>query len=483
MLKKGENPSLKDPQFSEDWDNMTGDKKYDFLSKSYVSSENRIFSTKEIEETYKRRAQRWVDVLENRKPDRVPNFILPEGYIAKYAEISMKDAWYNSEKVLNSIKTFQKAFNMEYYSMPPFHSGKAFDILGLNTIKWPGSAIPEQTLRHGQSYQYVEGEYMLVEEYSRLINDPTEYMLSTYLPRICPNLKGLSSLYSLAGPTSIPGMFSFLKNIAMEPVKQGFKVLLKAADQLFCDILPALIGNIEITKQYGTPSTIGGTGITPFDIVGDTMRGTRGVIMDMYRCPDKLLEACKSLTAMAIQMATSELSVGMPPFVLITLHKGSDNFMSMEQFERFYWPSYKEFIIGILDEGMIPINFAEGSYDDRLDFLASKYTNGELPAGKTAWLFEKTDMKAAKAKIGKYACIGGNVPVSLFTAASAKKMEEYCRNLIETCAHDGGFFLAPGAVIMDAREENFRAYLSSTKKYGVYNTVTQQEDQLLASRF
>lgn len=140
--------------------------------------------------------------------------------------------------------------------------------------------------------------------------------------------------------------------------------------------------------------------------------------------------------------------------------------MSLEQFERFYWPSFKQLLLGIVDAGLVPISFVEGSYDQRLDFIAEK---GGLPAGKTAWLFDRTDMRAVKEKIGTWACVGGNVPASLFMTGGPKEMDEYCKELIDTCAPDGGFFLAPGAIINEAKDENFHTYMASTRKYGLYS--------------
>jgi hypothetical protein len=46
-------------------------------------------------------------------------------------------------------------------------------------------------------------------------------------------------------------------------------------------------------------------GIAPFDIVGDTMRGTKVVMLDMYQIPNKVATALETVTAVAIQMATS----------------------------------------------------------------------------------------------------------------------------------------------------------------------------------
>ena len=38
----------------------------------------------------------------------------------------------------------------------------------------------------------------------------------------------------------------------------------------------------------------------PFDTLGDTLRGTRGLMVDMYRCPDKVLKAMDVLTPIMI---------------------------------------------------------------------------------------------------------------------------------------------------------------------------------------
>ena len=35
--------------------------------------------------------------------------------------------------------------------------------------------------------------------------------------------------------------------------------------------------------------------LTPFDAIGDTLRGTRGIVMDMYRQPEKLLQAMEAI--------------------------------------------------------------------------------------------------------------------------------------------------------------------------------------------
>ena len=71
-------------------------------------------------------------------------------------------------------------------------------------------------------------------------------------------------------------------------------------------------------------------------------------------------------------------------------------------------------------------------------------------------------------KFGSRACIGGNVPASLFKAGTPAQMDACVKKLMDTCAPGGGYFISPGAVIDQANAENVQAYLKAAKEYGVY---------------
>jgi uroporphyrinogen-III decarboxylase len=118
----------------------------------------------------------------------------------------------------------------------------------------------------------------------------------------------------------------------------------------------------------------------------------------------------------------------------------------------------------LIEEGVVPFCFVEGSYNQRLDIIAES----GLPAGKTMWMFDQTDMAAVKEKFGSWACFGGNVPASLFKAGTPQQMEAYVKNLIATVGQDGGYFLTPGAVVDNAQPENVHAYLRAAREYGGY---------------
>jgi uroporphyrinogen-III decarboxylase len=145
------------------------------------------------------------------------------------------------------------------------------------------------------------------------------------------------------------------------------------------------------------------------------------------------------------------------------LHKGADGFMSQEQFGTFYWSSLRAVIMGLIDEGFVPLLFGEGKMDSRLERIAA-----DLPKGKTVWILDRTDMTHAKATIGKVSAIQGNVPLSILQTGTPEQVTEYCRRLIEVAAPGGGFILDSGAVLHEGNQENIRAMIQAAHDYGTY---------------
>ena len=145
------------------------------------------------------------------------------------------------------------------------------------------------------------------------------------------------------------------------------------------------------------------------------MRGLRGIFLDMYRNPDKLLAAIDHVTPMMIGMAIAQCEMTGCPGVFIPLHKGSDGFLSLDQFEKFYWPSLKKMILALIDHGLTPCPFFEGIHTKRLDYYA------DLPKGKVLGFFDSTDIYQAKEKLGGKMCMSGFMPLSLLQTGNAGK--------------------------------------------------------------
>ena len=136
--------------------------------------------------------------------------------------------------------------------------------------------------------------------------------------------------------------------------------------------------------------------------------------------------------------------------------------MSDDHFERLYWPSLREVILGLVEEGCVPLLFAEGGYRSRLSYLK------ELPKGSTLWLFDQTDMAEVKKQVGDTICIAGNVPTSLMVTGTPQLVDEYCKKLIDACAPGGGFILTTGASLDEGKADTTQALLEAVNKYGQY---------------
>jgi uroporphyrinogen-III decarboxylase len=218
---------------------------------------------------------------------------------------------------------------------------------------------------------------------------------------------------------------------------------------------------VQTMMALGYPGYVSGWSKAPFDILGDTFRGTKGLILDMFRQPEKVLAACDRLVPMAVDWAVRRPAHA-TPFVYLPLHKGADGFMSDEQFRTFYWPSLRAVIQGLVEAGFIPMLFAEGRYASRLEVIA------DVPRGATVWRFDQTDMALAKEALGRVACIEGNVPLSLVHAGTPEEVADYVRRLVDTAGPGGGYILDIGAVADDGRPENLHAMIRTAKEYGVY---------------
>lgn len=211
----------------------------------------------------------------------------------------------------------------------------------------------------------------------------------------------------------------------------------------------------ELTKEMealGYPRQFVSTTYAPFDYLGDFFRGTRGIMLDMHRNPDKLLKAVDKVTPALIEQAISVTKTAGANRVFIPLHKGADSFMSPEQFKTFYWPSLKKMMLAIIDAGLTPNPLFEADCTSRLEVIR------DIPKAKAVYWFERTDLLRAKEVLGDVVCIEGGVPASLMIGGTPAQVKERARKLIKEVGRGGGFIMNGDVGIPDeARPGNVRA--------------------------
>lgn len=413
------------------------------------------FVSPEAAAAYRARATRLkTAILLEGEPDRVPVGALTGMYPATSRGLTPYDATHDYGRAAEAWLDCNLTLQPDAMVAPLFAAipARAFEALDVKVLSWPGHGVAETA-----GFQYNEKEWMLPDEYDLLIDDPTDYLLHVWLPRTVAGMQGFTKLTSPLDTIEIVASPSYFMRWA-DPEVQASLAKLKAAGEeclawggTFFPLLGRLVAE-------GFPGTIGAMSKAPFDLIGDTLRGTRGIIMDMFRQPDTLLEACDRMARLCVKWVTRHASPFSPPLVFMPLHKGADSFMNDEQFRTFYWPSLRKVIEGLAEDGFVSYLFAEGAYNSRLEAIA------DVPVGKTVWQFDHTDMRRAKQILGGIACIQGNVPLSKLQLETAADVRAYCRDLIEAVGPGGGFILDVGAVVDEAKEENMLAMIQAAKE-------------------
>jgi uroporphyrinogen-III decarboxylase len=303
---------------------------------------------------------------------------------------------------------------------------------------------------------------MTAGEYDALIEDPTYFFLTAWLPRIMGKLDGLKMLSPFTNMTEMYGGFTgaALVPFGLPPVQEALKGLIEAGNEALKWIGTVAAYGAKMTSA-GFPAFFGGGTKAPFDTIGDTLRGTRGIIMDMYRQPKKLIRAMEQLVPIAIKMGVSNARLNGCPVVFIPLHKGADGFMSDEQYKKFYWPTFKAVLEGLIAEGCIPFPWCEGGYNSRLDIIKDS-------PRPVFWGFDATDMVRVKKVLGSRCGIGGNLPISMLAVGTPEDVRSAVKKLINDCAAGGGYIMMTGATVENVPPANVKAMIDATKEYGVY---------------
>jgi len=440
------------------WEEMTPAEKRADLCDKWLNPPGAKYESPAAEKDYKGRVQRILDALYMKKPDRVPVFPMQGFFAAYYCGYTPYDVMYDYDKLMSSFTKMMVDMAPDAHSSvtvsPP---GRLHEIIDYKLYAWPGHGVAKNA-----SYQAKEGEYMKANEYDALIADPTNYFLTGWLPRIMGSFDGLKMLTPFTNMTEMYGGFTGAAFVpfGLPPVQAALKSMMQAGEEALKWIGTVGAYGAKMTS-VGFPAFFGGGSKAPFDTIGDTLRGTRGMIMDMYRQPNKLVRALEQFVPIMIKMGVDNAKLNGCPVVFLPLHKGADGFMNDQQFKKFYWPTLKAVFEGLIAEGCIPFPWAEGGFDSRLDVIK------DSPYG-VFWGFDKVDMAKAKKVLSGKCAIGGNVAISTLALGKPEDVKAEAKKLIKDCAAGGGYIMMTGATLEDIPPANVKAMIDACKEYGVY---------------
>ena len=437
---------------------LTKEQKREKRLQRWLSPPGIKFRDIKAERLYKERVNRFMNAFLCKEPDRVPVMVPAGNFPLRYAGLTLKQAMYDHTVIRPTWTRFMNDFfdDMDDFLGPAgISSGRAMELLDYKLFKWPGHGLADDV----EYQQYVETILMQEDEYDALLKDPSDFGFRVLMPRAVGSLEVLKSFPPLNSLMGMPMAFAY--PFTRPEVRVAFQKLIEAGIELekFQKEI-ALVMRDAI--MAGFPMSMGGLALAPFDMIADHLRGTQGSAIDMYRNPEKILEATNMILDQMIKRTIASVNAMGVFTVNFPLHKGDDTFMSNKQFEKFYWPSLKKLIDALIDEGIMVSLFCEGRYNRRLEYI------GDFPKGWVVWQFDQTDMARAKSMIGNNCCIVGNVPASLLSFGEVKDVKEYCRKLIEVCGEGGGFILTGGASVDKCDPANLHAMTEAVMEYGIY---------------
>ena len=309
-------------------------------------------------------------------PDRVPVQLFVGYFAGRYCGIPFSSAFYEPEKWrAANIRTVTELEPDVYWAQTAAVSGKALEILGPLQMRWPGFGVAPN-----HSHQAIELEPMKPEEYDAFLSDPSDFIARAYLPRVVESAAPMAKLPPFRSLVTSMGLVRYLAQCTQPDILEMLEKF-RVAGELQVKWQTRDANFTEEMAELGFPSynTPAMMAAAPFDMISDFLRGMRGAMLDMFRVPDKLLEACDMLCKETIQMIKANpapTDAGIKR-VFMASHRGADGFMSLPQFERFYWPTLKKVLLALVDAGWTPCPFFEGTWgDERLEYIR------ELPRGK-----------------------------------------------------------------------------------------------------
>src|SRR3990172_8512605 len=181
----------------------TTEKSYEEREKTLIAEIEKKHG-KSVEQLRQEREKRIRDAMELKEPDRVPVTFNSGSFAAKYAGLPNSSMYYDpsayGEACLKVLLDFEPDSGG---AAAGTNSGIMLELLGTQHQRWPGGTLPPDA-----TYQFVEGEYMKADEYDLFLNDPSDFIMRYYLPRLYGTLEPLSKLTpfrNMVGGTSFVG--------------------------------------------------------------------------------------------------------------------------------------------------------------------------------------------------------------------------------------------------------------------------------------
>lgn len=409
----------------------------------------------DYEKRYEERKTRVETAVRNQVPDRVPNVMSVGTYPIHKAGITMAESMVDHEKACQAMLDFYTEYSYtDTGSVSNFTpAAKMLEALDVKTARWPGDP---KGLDVNNTYQFVEFPTILDDEYDEFFRDPAGFWISKHLPRTIGLFEPLADLDYM--DMICGGAQQLLTSPAAIPV---YKRLLTAAEEN--QKMMAVVGKYtQKLRELGYYSISGGGSATAFDMLGDTLRGTFGLMPDLLTERDNVKRALEIFVKLHMKQTLNFCKSTGAKYGWVMLHKGFDNFISDKDYAELYWPYLRQWIMALIDNDITPVVYTEGSYNTRLKYLK------DVPKNKVVYHFEEVDLKLAKKELGDTACLMGGFPVYTVVYGTPHEIDEKVKQTLDIMAPGGGYLFATSYSLEDCPRENLEALFEAVEKYGKY---------------
>lgn len=412
----------------------------------------------DYEKLYRERKDRIETAVAGGEPDRVPNVAMAGFYPIHKAGLTMAESMVDHEAACKAMYDFyalpasQASFDTAAASnfMP---AAKALEAIKPKTARWPGDP---KGLDVNNTYQFIEFETMHEDEYDEFFDDPAGFWLRKHLPRTFEIFEPLEHVdfYDLMGGES--------QNFLLSPDKiPVYQALLDAATEN-AKMFSTIGKYTQMLRELGYYDIMGGGSATAFDMVGDTLRCTFGMMPDMIVQRENVKRAIDIFSDCHIRRTIGFCKATGSKYGWVMLHKGFDNFISDEDYAELYWPSLQKWILALIDAGITPFVYTEGAYNTRLKYLR------DVPEHKVVYHFEDIDFARAKKELGDVACLEGGFPNRIVQYGTPTDIREALKRHLDIVAPGGGYLFNLQYSLDDCPPENMKAVEDALVEFGTY---------------
>lgn len=383
-----------------------------------------------LPQEYDAKLKRVYDAYNLCEPDRVPIVNLSITWGCSYSNIKIADVLHDKNKLCDTLTDYCKDLTTDLMMIGSLST--PLTLYEALKPDQPQYAITED----GFSTEHIECAVMTPEDYPLLIENPEKFIENIMLPRRYPVLN--------------------------QPYPENYRQIQTAYDEVVNYLDKLVTGTQRVKDRFGVPVlAYNGPLYAPLDFLFDFFRGFKGIMLDIRRNPDYVIKACEKLLDYIIDVKLAQLQEG--DMIFIPLHLAT--YLSVKQFEKFYWPTFKKLIDHIASKNAKSVVYLENDWTPYMDYFM------EFPKGSVCAIIEYGDMKAFKQKYGDHISLMGGMPCEKLRYSTKSDCIDFTKQTIDDLAPGGGFLWTTDKILLspnDVNIDNYKACIDTVREYGVY---------------